>query len=286
MSYRKKVLDYPSDKSLKIHSNPKPILGGLAISFGIILSWLWGGFFLEVSQQKIVGLLLALLLVFFLGLFDDVKGLMANTRILGQLSAALIIIFVSKIMVNIIPYWYLSIPITIFYLIVVVNSINLLDGIDGLATGTTLVASGAFLIAFVLEGNALGVMISFSLIGVTAGFLIYNFNPAKIFLGDNGSTVLGLLLGVLTVLFLSKPYSLIHFAIPILILAVPILDTGLAIGRRILKHRPVFHGDRDHFYDQLMRKGFSQKQTSLITYLFGLLAALVAVSFMLVQRNF
>ncbi len=211
---------------------------------------------------------------------------MASTRILGQLSAALIIIFISKIVVNIIPYWYINIPITLFCLIVVVNSINLLDGIDGLATGSTLVASGAFLIAFMLEGNILGIMISLSLIGVTAGFLIYNFNPAKIFLGDSGSTVLGLLLGVLTILFLSKPYSLVHFSIPILILAVPILDTGLAIGRRILKHKPVFHGDRDHFYDQLMKKGFSQKQTSLIGYLFGFLAALVAVSFMLVHKNF
>lgn len=281
ISYRKRVLDYPYDKSLKIHSSPMPILGGIAIAFGIISSWLFSAFFLKAFQQEILGLLLAFSLILLFGLFDDAKGLNPTTRLLGQFVASLVVIFVSKITVNLIPHWYISIPITIFYLMAAINSINLLDGIDGLATGTTLVASGGFLFAFILQGNALGMMISMSLIGVTAGFLLYNFSPAKIFLGDNGSTVLGLLLGVLAVLFSSKPYSLIHFVVPILIMVVPIFDTGLAIGRRIGRHRPVFHGDRDHFYDQLMRKGFSQKQTSLITYCFGLLGAIAGISFML-----
>jgi len=281
MSHRKKILDYPSDKSLQIHSKPVPILGGLAISLGLVLSLLYGIFFLKIFQQEEVGLVLALLVVLLLGLFDDLKGLKPSIRLFGQFVVSLLVIFVSRITVNLIPYWYISIPVTLIYLMTVINSINLLDGIDGLATGITFVASVGFLVVFILEGNPLGIMISMSLIGVTAGFLIYNFNPAKIFLGDNGSTVLGLLLGVLAVLFSSKPYSFQHFVVPILIIIIPLLDTGLAIGRRFLKHRPVFHGDRGHFYDRLMGKGFSQRQTSLISYFFGLLGAIAGISFML-----
>jgi len=286
LSYSKKMLDYPSDKSLKIHNSPMPILGGLAITFGIISSWLFGVFFLKAFQQEIVGLLLALLLVFLLGLLDDIKGLKPSARLFGQFIVSIVVIFVCKIEVSLIPYWYISIPITIFYLMAAMNSINLLDGLDGLATGTTLVASGGFLVAFMLERNALGMMISITLIGVTAGFLVYNFNPAKIFLGDNGSTVLGFLLGVQAVLLSSQPYSLVHFVVPIFIMVIPFLDAGFAIGRRILKHKPIFHGDRDHFYDLLVKKGLTQKKTSLITYIFGLLGALAALSFMLVQKNF
>jgi len=280
-SIKKGTLDYPSDKLLNIHKRPMPILGGLALSFGIISSCVLSIFFFKIFKQEIIGFLIGLLLVFLLGLFDDLKGLKPIIRLGGQFIASFIVISVSKITVNLIPYWYITIPVTILYIMATINSINLLDGIDGLATGTALIASGGFLFAFFLVKNNLGMVISASVLGITAGFLIYNFNPAKIFLGDNGSTMLGFSLGFLAVLFSSKSFSIIHFVVPIFILAIPLLDTGLAISRRLFRHRSIFYGDRDHFYDKLLRKGFTQKRISLITYIFGFLSAMVAISFML-----
>ncbi len=170
-----------------------------------------------------------------MGLVDDYKGLKPATRLLGHVSASLIVIFVSGFSVKCIPIPFLSVLFTLLYLVGAINAINLIDGLDGLAAGITLVAAAGFLAGFMLSGNPLGVTIALGLIGSSIGFLIYNFPPAKIFLGDNGSTVLGFLLGVLAVLYSSKPYSTTHLLFPILVLLVPILDTCVAIGRRMIK---------------------------------------------------
>jgi UDP-GlcNAc:undecaprenyl-phosphate GlcNAc-1-phosphate transferase len=277
------ILDYPSDPELKIHKRPMPLLGGTGIAAGIFISFVAIGILFDNSQRILIGLISALLIILVFGLLDDIKDIKPFLRLFGQIWAACTIIFISKIVINLFPFWYISIPLTILCLIASVNAINLLDGIDGLATGITLIASVGFFAVFVLRNDSLWAALSLALAGVTGAFLLFNFHPAKIFLGDNGSTFLGLYLGVLAVRFVSEPYSLKHLLVPALILIVPIIDISLAIGRRLLKHQPLSSGDRGHYYDKLIKKGYSQKQASSISYVFGILGASLAVLIILIK---
>jgi len=282
MSQKLRILDYPSDPGLKIHEKPMPLLGGVSLAIGIIASLIATGILFDNSIRAIIGLFSALMIIFLFGLLDDTIDLKPALRLLGQICAACVVIFICNITFNYFPIWYFSIPMTILCLIAFVNAINLLDGLDGLACGITMIASVGFFVAFILQGDSLWAAISLALAGVTGAFLLFNFHPAKIFLGDNGSTFLGIYLGVLAVKFVSEPYSLKHLLVPALILIVPIIDTSLAIGRRVLKHRPISSGDRDHYYDKLVKKGYSQKSASIISYVFGILGASAAVLIILI----
>lgn len=275
-SHKTGLLDYPAGNPLKIHRAPMPLLGGMGILSGCLVTLLLGVLFFKDLQQEIAGLAIALLALFFIGLVDDARGLKPSTRLAGQFGAALIAIFVSGFSLKCIPAAPLCIAVTIFYIVGAINALNLIDGLDGLASGVTLVASMGFLAGFAASGNSLGVLISSGLLATSLGFLIFNFHPAKIFLGDNGSTLLGFLLGVLAVMYSAESSSPAQFLFPLLILIVPIGDTFLAISRRALKRKPLFHGDRDHVYDQLIKKGLSQKQTMLIMCLVGMAGALAA----------
>jgi len=275
-SYKTGFLDYPGGNPLKIHQVPTPLLGGLGILSGCLITLLLSVIFFKEFQQEIAGLVIALLILFFTGLLDDAKGLNPFLRLFGQLSAVFIAIRIGGFSVKLIPIMPISIAITIFYITGATNATNLIDGLDGLAAGITLVASMGFFTGFMTAGNSLGMLISSGLFGTSLGFLIFNFHPAKIFLGDNGSTILGFLLGILAVLYSAAPFSIKHLLFPLLILIVPISDTFLAISRRALKHMPLFHGDRDHVYDYLVKKGLSQRQTMMIMCLFGLAGALAA----------
>ena len=266
-------LDYPTGDHLKIHQKPVPLLGGLGILSGCLLTLVLGALLFKEFQREIAGLAIALLLLFFIGLLDDARGLKPLTRLAGQVSASIIVIFLSGFAVEFTSMGALNTAITVFYIVGATNAINLIDGLDGLASGITLVASMGFFAGFMALGNSLGILVSLGLIGTTLGFSIFNFHPAKIFLGDNGSTLLGFLLGVLAVIYCTQPISMTRFLFPLLILIVPIADTSLAIGRRAVKRKPLFHGDRDHLYDHLVKKGLSQKQTMLIMCLFGLAGA-------------
>lgn len=277
ISHKTNLMDHPADDPLKIHRTPIPVLGGLGILSGIIISLLLGLTLFNNLLQNILGLMIALLILFIIGLADDSRSLKPWTRILGQLFAALIVIFLSGFAINLIPHRLTNTIITIFYLLGAINAINLIDGIDGLATGITLVASASFLIGFIFLENTLGIILSLSLIGVCSGFLLYNTHPAKIFLGDNGSTLLGFLLGILAVLFTSTPSSLEIFLFPLLVLIVPILDTSLAIYRRVKIHTPLSLGDRDHLYDKLIKKGLSQNQTTFLMCSFGIIGGLSGI---------
>jgi UDP-GlcNAc:undecaprenyl-phosphate GlcNAc-1-phosphate transferase len=275
-SHKTGFLDYPASNPLKIHLLPTPLLGGLGILSGCLSTQLLGVIFLKLFQQEIVGLAIALLILFCIGLLDDVKGLHPFLRLLGHLIASFVVIHISGISMKLISIMPISIVITIFYIIGATNAINLIDGLDGLASGITLIASIGFFAGFMTAENSLGMLISSGLFGTSLGFLVFNFPPAKIFLGDNGSTILGFLLGTLAVLYSTGPFSMAHFLFPLLVLIVPIGDTFLAISRRALKRIPFFYGDRDHVYDQLVRKGLSQRQTMLIICFIGLVGSLVA----------
>ena len=198
-----------------------PLLGGVSVWLGIVFSLFIISFVYKPPFKVITGIYASLLFVLFIGLLDDIRGIKPYLRFIGQIGVALIFIFVCGITADFIPFWYISMPLTVLFIVSSINAVNLLDGLDGIATGTTLIASIGFFAVFFLKGDLLWASISLALAGATAGFLIFNFHPAKIFLGDNGSTVLGFMLGILAVRFVTKPYSLVYLFVPGLILILP-----------------------------------------------------------------
>jgi len=168
--------------------------------------------------------------------------------------------------------------VSVCWIVGIVNALNLIDGLDGLAGGVSLIASIGFIFILGRRGlDHIGFLIALSLAGSIFGFLFYNFYPAKIFMGDMGSTFVGFLLAILGIVSLDVPENHASIIAPIIILAVPIFDTGLAIVRRTINKQPLLVADKEHLHHRIMAKGFSQKQTVLIIYGFALLAALVGV---------
>lgn len=277
LAMRTNLLDVPKGDALKIHENPIPVLGGLGITLAVLLSLFVGSQLVHESRSSLLGVGAAVVILFFIGLYDDYKGLSPYKRLIGQAMAALGAVLLSQSTVHLFPNQFISSVLTILCLVTFINAMNLLDGIDGLASAITLVAATGFLVAFIALANALGILLSLALIGCSAGFLIYNFAPAKIFLGDNGSTVLGFLLGMLAVIFASRSEAVAHFTVPLLILIVPLADTASAIIRRLIKRRPLLHGDREHLYDQLLSLGLSSRQTTGLMCCFGVVGTLGAI---------
>ena len=262
---KKNLRDIPYGDSLKIHQKPIPNIGGVGIFFGFLGALIIGLLLAVQGHRELWGIIAGSLVVLSLGLWDDAKNISPYIRFAGQTLAALILVF-AGIKVNVIPVNYITVLLTIFYVLGAINAVNLLDGLDGLASGVTIIISLGFLILSVHQGNPLGMLLSLALMGSVLGFLPYNFNPASIFMGNSGSAFLGFILAALTISFTNKPYDVVWFIIPILIMGVPVFDTTLAIIRRYKNKRPLFTGDRSHFYDQLMDKGLSVRQTVLVCY--------------------
>jgi UDP-GlcNAc:undecaprenyl-phosphate GlcNAc-1-phosphate transferase len=271
-----RFLDDPSGNSLKIHSTPIPILGGMAIMLGILFSSVFAFVRFVSIRSDLLTILIALCFIFLTGLWDDKKGLKPSFRLLAQFLVATLFIMRYEPGQN----WLASF-LLIFIIVLCINALNFLDGIDGLASGITLVASGGFLVGFLFLENDLGLVIALIVIGSSLGFLFFNFNPAKIFLGDNGSTVFGFLLGVLFVLFITSTKSIYETMFPILVLIIPIAEVILVVFRRTKNHDSLFRGDRNHSYDILIKKGFTQKQTTLLFCFIGLLSSVVGLFFLI-----
>jgi len=178
---------------------------------------------------------------------------------------------------GILPLKWMSIPLTILWIVGVTNAVNLIDGLDGLAVGISSIATFSMFFIAILAGEPTVALIAAALAGGCLGFLPYNFNPAKIFMGDTGSTFLGFILSVICIQGLFKGYAVISFIIPFLILGLPIFDTSVAIIRRIHDKRPIMGADRGHLHHKLIDMGFSQKQTVAILYVIALLLGLSAV---------
>lgn len=260
------LLDDPSGDALKIHRKPIPVLGGMAIFIAVIISLGVGSVIWKLDGFSVLMIAAALTMVFVIGLIDDSVNLRPGIRVIVQLIAGVMLFWGNDAFANISSHWWLSALVSLPYIMLAINAMNLIDGIDGLATGVAMVASVGFLVGFISVGHVLGTLLSLSLIGATAGFLFFNFNPARIFLGDNGSTILGLLLGLMASLYTTAPSLSSHFVFPILLLLVPLFETLSTILRRLKNHKPIFSGDRDHFYDYLINMGFSPKQTTLLFY--------------------
>ncbi|MGI6329416.1 MAG: glycosyltransferase family 4 protein [Bacilli bacterium] len=281
------AIDYPNKR--KIHKEPMPSLGGLAIFMGFLL-----GYMLFARQTvEMNSILIGSFIIILTGILDDIKPLQARYKFFFQIIAAIVITFYGGILLdNINAFGYslnfglFSSFITILFIVGMINSINLIDGLDGLAAG---VSSIFFLtigiIAFMLNKlNGLDIMLSFIMLGSTLGFLVHNFHPAKIFMGDTGSMFLGFIISVIALIGLKK-VTLTSFLIPLLIMAVPILDTLFAIIRRVINKKGISTSDKQHLHHQLLEMNFSCRATVLIIYYINALFAIATIIYFLKDRQ-
>lgn len=289
IAFKVGAVDVPRDKR-RMHKEPKARLGGIAIFYGFVVSVLcFGNLYHGVYEKQQLGILAGALIVVILGVFDDIKPRKAWVKFIIQIMAATIPVLLGvriTVLSNpfsaggfiFLPEW-LSIIGSIFWIVGVTNAVNLIDGLDGLAAGVSSIAAVALLSILMIGHTNTGTLLimAAALAGACFGFLPYNFNPAKIFMGDSGALFLGFILSTVSIQGPFKMY--VAFSVPFLILGLPIFDTLFAIIRRIIHHQPIMAPDRGHLHHRLIDRGFSQKTTVIILY--GL-SAILAVSAVLI----
>ena len=277
------AVDVPRDNR-RMHNHPIPRLGGLAIFLGFVISVL---VFCDIDLQ-LQGILIGAVMIVILGVIDDIMSLPARLKLVVQIAAALCAVL-HGVAIEAInnpnifsenPYWILgfwSYPISIIWIVAITNSVNLIDGLDGLADGVSTIAALTMLILAVLLGEWEISVICGALVGACVGFIPYNLNPAKIFMGDTGSTFLGFVMAVASIEGLFKLYNIISFAVPFLMLGLPIFDTCSAILRRVSHGQSPMAPDRSHVHHKLIDMGFSQKQAVAVLYVISAILGLSAV---------
>lgn len=283
LSVKVGAIDVPKDDR-RMHDHPIPRMGGLAIFFGFVFSAL---LLLPLDTPK-QGMLLGAVLVVILGIFDDIYALPAKLKFVVQIVAALVAVL-SGNQIRVLsnpnvfsdnPVWqlgWLSIPITIIWIVAITNAVNLIDGLDGLACGVSTISSVTMLvIALLVSEGDVAVMMG-ALAGACIGFLPYNLNPAKIFMGDTGATFLGYILATVSVQGMFKLPTIISFVVPFLMLGLPIFDVTFAVIRRVSKGQSPMSPDRSHVHHRLIDMGFSQKQAVGILYVISAILGLSAV---------
>lgn len=278
------AMDVPNAR--KVHKEPMPRMGGLAIFGAFLLGYM---LFARTSVQML-SVLMGGFVIVLIGIFDDIKPISAKVKFLLQTVAACIVVFYGKIVLNGFDLFGLefNLPVplnyivTIFLILGITNAINLIDGLDGLAAGVSSIyfATIAFIAFIVNRNQGLDTMLSLIMLGSTLGFLYHNFNPAKIFMGDTGSLFLGFTISIIALLGF-KAATVTSLIIPLLILAIPIFDTALAILRRTLKGESIGTPDKEHFHHQLLKMKFSVRSTVLIIYGIDILFASVSVFYAL-----
>lgn len=282
-AYKVGAIDVPKD-ARRMHKVPIPRLGGLAIFLGFMVSTL---IFVPMTAQ-LQGILLGAVIIVVLGVVDDITPLHAGLKFGVQILAALIpVLHGVKISVlsnpNIFsenPWWFLNgwaIPVTVIWIVAITNSVNLIDGLDGLAVGVSAISSATFLIISLIVAEGDISMLCAAILGACIGFLPYNKNPAKMFMGDTGSTFLGFILATISVQGMFKMYAIISFAVPFLILGLPIFDTAFAFTRRIARGQNPMKADREHVHHRLIDMGLNQKQAVATLYVISTILGLSAV---------
>lgn len=280
------ALDIPNER--KVHNKPMPRLGGLGIYLGFLLGYMVFGEPSAIMNSVLMGSFI----IIITGVMDDIKPLKASIKFIGQLVAALIIVFYGNLVIHeltafglTLSFGILAYPVTLFFILGCINCINLIDGLDGLAAG---ISSIYFLtigiIAVIQQKLGLDCVLTFVMLGSTLGFLVHNFNPASIFMGDSGSMFLGFIISVIALLGF-KNVTMTSLIIPLLILAIPILDTIFAIIRRLIKGESISKPDKFHIHHQLLKRNFSQRSTVLIIYLINLLFAFASIVYFLKDRT-
>ena len=277
------AIDVPNER--KVHEKNMPRLGGL----GIFISFLIGYMLFGEMTKEMNSILIGSFIIVLTGMIDDIHSLSPKYKLLGQLLSAMVITFYGQILLSGITFFgmnldfgLLAYPITLIFIIACMNIINLIDGLDGLASGISSIFFMTIIIICFFQGRTIGLDYSLTLImlGSTLGFLLHNFYPAKIFLGDTGSLFLGFIISTISLLGF-KGTILTSVFIPLLLLAVPILDTLFAILRRFIHHQKITDADKLHLHHQLLGMKFSHRDTVLIIYGVNILFAIASIFYLL-----
>jgi UDP-GlcNAc:undecaprenyl-phosphate GlcNAc-1-phosphate transferase len=279
LALRWNLVDLPDNKR-KVHRKPIPRIGGIALTaayFGSCLAALFILPHLHIETHfgfaSIMAIAPATSLIFLIGLADDIFNLKPWQKFSVQvLAGALVVsagVHLGKSSSWLSDYPLLAKAVTVVWLVACTNAVNLIDGLDGLATGIALLATMTTLIASLLNGHIELTIAAAPLAGALIGFLVFNFNPASIFLGDSGSLVIGFLLGCYSLLWSAKSPTMLGMMAPLMALSVPLLDTTLAIVRRFLRNQPIFRPDRSHIHHRLLARGLTHRTAVLFLYIAG-----------------
>ncbi len=296
LAFKIGAVDIPKDER-RMHKKPIALIGGLAIVAGFIVSLAFDLLTtsnLLTANKELLGLLTGIGIIVFEGVIDDTRTLNAKAKLAFQLLAAISVVLISGTRITVIstpfgsdPYMilspYISYPLTILWIVGITNAVNLIDGLDGLAAGVSSISALSLFFVSLLRVDlepAIAIYIALvtaALSGSILGFLPFNFNPAKIFMGETGAAFLGFTLGVVSIQGAMKSYAAISIAIPLLVLGLPLFDTLFAIVRRIGNRKPIMQGDRSHLHHRLIDMGLSQRQSVLIMYLASATLGLCAI---------
>ena len=271
------AMDVPTD-GRRMHHHPIPRMGGLAIFIAFLASVLI--FAYPEIDREIRGILLGAVIIVILGVLDDIITLHAGLKFVVQIMAAVLVVlhgcriehFVGLHLAD-----WLSYPVSVVWIVAITNAVNFIDGLDGLAAGVSAISAGAMLVVALLVGDFMSAVMLAAIVGACVGFIPYNFNPAKIFMGDTGSTFLGFMLSTISIYGLFKMYAIISFAVPFLVLGLPIFDICFAVVRRVSHGQSPMHADRGHVHHRLIDMGFSQKQAVAISYMLSAILGMAAV---------
>ena len=278
------AIDVPDSKR-RVHDHPIPRMGGMAIFLGFLISVL---LFVHIDTQ-VQGILIGAVIIVATGVVDDIVQLRWFIKLGAQVVAAVVAIVHGVVILGLmnpnvfsphetlVTIGVLSIPITLFWIVGVTNAVNLIDGLDGLACGVSAISSVTMLAAALMVAEPNVALLLAALAGGCLGFIPYNMNPAKIFMGDTGALLLGYVLATVSILGLFKFYAVITFIVPILALALPLFDTTFAIIRRLLRGQNPMTPDRGHLHHRLIDHGLSQKQAVAVLYSLSAMLGLTAV---------
>lgn len=282
------AVDIPRDNR-RMHKVPVPRMGGLGIFFAFVLTV----FIFASKDRQLYGILTGAVILIILGIVDDIKDLKPGTKLIFQALASLfpvlngvIVERMSNFLYPLIPsaskfieFGIFSVPLTIIWIVGIINAVNWIDGLDGLACGIAGIASVCMLTISLVLNDMTGSLIMAALTGACFGFFPYNRNPARIFMGDTGSMFLGYILATMSIQGLFKLYALISFVVPLLVLALPLLDLIRNIARRILQGKSPFAADRGHIHHRLIDIGLNQKQAVIFLYYVSAILGCLAVVF-------
>ena len=280
LAFKIGAVDVPKDNR-RMHKKPIPRLGGLAI----VIAFLLCTFLFVKLEKQMQGILLGAIIILVVGVLDDCLALPALPKFFAQIAAGTIVVLHGceiRYVTNpfsVVPFdlGWMAGPVTVFWIVLMTNAVNFIDGLDGLAVGVSGISTCTMLVIALLLGEESVAVILAALLGACIGFIPYNFNPAQIFMGDTGSTFLGFVLASISVQGLFKMYAVISFMVPFLILGVPFFDVSFAVIRRLAKGQNPMTADRGHIHHRLIDMGFSQKQAVAVLYIISAILGLSAV---------
>lgn len=285
LAHKVNAIDVPKD-ARRVHKKPTPLMGGLAIFYGFLISVVC----FATIDREVMGILIGCAIIVTTGVVDDISDMKPIVKLICQILAASVVIFCGvriEHFANPLAKWiggpyivmdfWVSCAVTMVWIVGICNAVNLIDGLDGLAVGVSSIASIALLALTIISENLNVAIITAAVAGAGFGFLPYNYNPAKIFMGDTGALFLGFILSCISIQGMLKMSAVITFAVPILILGLPIFDTLFAIIRRVLTGHSPMQADRGHLHHRLLDMGFSQRRVVTILYTLTAVLCMTAV---------